>query len=57
MDADRIAYLERMIAEIITDMDDLHWCALEGDEVYHKRVRSIAHIILHSLMGECENEI
>jgi hypothetical protein len=55
MDADRIAYLERMIAEIITDMDDLHWCALEGDEVYHKRVRAIAHIILTSLMGECEN--
>lgn len=49
MTTERIAELEHLIANIIDDMTD---CVYSRD-----RIESMAHIILHSLMGECKNEI
>ena len=45
----RIAELEHLIANIIDDMTDY--------DLNRDRIESIAHIILVSLMGECNNEI
>jgi hypothetical protein len=49
MTTERIAELEHMIANIIDDMT--------GYDLNRDRVESMAHIILVSLMGECNNEI
>ena len=49
MTSERIAELEHMIANIIDDMT--------GYNHSRDRVESIAHIVLHSLLGECKNEI
>ena len=49
---ERMDKLHEIICNIITDMDDLHMCELEGPEVYSKRVMTIAHVILYSLIGE-----
>ena len=49
MTTERIAELEHLIANIIDDMT--------GYDHSRDRVESIAHIILVSLMGECNNEI
>ena len=49
MTPERIAELEHLIANIIDDMTEYVFS--------RDRVESIAHIILHSLMGECDKEI
>jgi hypothetical protein len=56
---ERMDELHEIICNIIIDMDDLHMCELEGPEVYSKRVMTIAHFILYSLIGEMseKNEI
>lgn len=49
MTIERIAELEHIIANIIDDMT--------GYDLNRDRIESMAHIILVSLMGECNNEI
>jgi hypothetical protein len=49
---ERMDELHEIICNIIIDMDDLHMRELEGPEVYSKRVMTIAHVILYSLIGE-----
>lgn len=50
---ERLDHLKGMVHDIIIDMDDLHICYLmDGEDGYHKRVDTIAHMILYSLIGE-----
>ena len=50
--AERMDELHKIIYDIIIDMDDLHMCELEGAPAYYKRVNTIAHVILYSLIGD-----
>ena len=50
MTSERIAELETIIADIIEDMHNDY-------DLSRERIESMAHIILHSLMGECNKEI
>jgi hypothetical protein len=49
---ERMDELHKIIYDIIVDMDGHYLCEFESAPAYYKRVSSIAHVILHSLIDD-----